>query len=659
MRVVQNPSPPAAPDGINIPYKKLVEQAFDVVYITDRRGNFIYTNPPALDLTGYSSEELIGMHYSTLIPESWREGVMKFYAEQYESRMAETTLEFPILRRDGSERWVEQTVRLSCENGLVTGFQSIVRDIDAHKKAEQDVQKGLTDLQQAAEDLQKYAQALDEQAEAAKASERYLAILSEITRASISEENLPALLRLLEARLGEMLFADACWIVLSSGDPRLVDGERGDGDRFSADDLDFQVSAADMTSMTAGPRDGEVMDSGGQSRAVQGGITRLALPLVAGDQKLGVALISFESPRVVKHGEIRWGEQAAAQIALALAKATLLDSERRRRQEAETLRTVSDALASTLDLRQVLDIILDQLAVVIDYDSAAVLLWEGEKVKAVAGRGFREASLDTDDPLPLSNPLLLEIRQTLKPIWLSNPHQDPRFAGWSHTTPIRSWMGMPLVVHGKFLGFLTLDSYAEGTYSASQAALVQPFANQAAQAIENASLFDWVQRQAVTDVLTNIYNRRGFFELGQREIERALRFHRDLAAVMLDIDRFKLVNDRLGHAIGDQVLAEIARRCVEVLRRVDLIGRYGGEEFAILLPETDLNAAARIAERLRTEISGTRIGTDRGPLSVTISLGVATIHSTTNDLGSLLEAADSAMYAAKQAGRDCVRLYQW
>ncbi len=116
--------------------------------------------------------------------------------------------------------------------------------------------------------------------------------------------------------------------------------------------------------------------------------TVLGLPLIAGRKKLGAALIAYDEPRQFSPEEIVRGEQTANHIALAIAKAQLLEAERRRRQEAETLRIVTDALVSTLDLDQVLDLILDQLAVVIDYDSASIMLWEGDQVRCVAGRGF-------------------------------------------------------------------------------------------------------------------------------------------------------------------------------------------------------------------------------------------------------------------------------
>ncbi len=163
-----------------------------------------------------------------------------------------------------------------------------------------------------------------------------------------------------------------------------------------------------------------------------------------------------------------------------------------------------------------------------------------------------------------------------------------------------------------------------------------------------------VQRLSIMDELTHLYNRRGFFEMGHREVERAKRFGKPLSAIMLDIDHFKQFNDRYGHAIGDKVLEEVATRCSLQLRKVDIFGRYGGEEFSVLLPETKIADARIAAERLRYHTSLEPISTEFGFLSVTISLGIAISEDDTMGLEELLEHADQALYKAKESGRNRV-----
>ncbi|WP_200375835.1 sensor domain-containing diguanylate cyclase [Thiocystis violacea] len=163
---------------------------------------------------------------------------------------------------------------------------------------------------------------------------------------------------------------------------------------------------------------------------------------------------------------------------------------------------------------------------------------------------------------------------------------------------------------------------------------------------------------AISDPLTGLLNRRHFYELAQRELERFTRYRRPLAAIMADLDHFKSINDEQGHLIGDQVLQTVARMLSESMRQTDLLCRYGGEEFAMLLPETDIRTASLTAERLRAMFDTQPIDTERGPLRLTVSLGVAAISAgETISLETLLDNADRMLYAAKDGGRNQVAIW--
>jgi diguanylate cyclase (GGDEF)-like protein len=172
------------------------------------------------------------------------------------------------------------------------------------------------------------------------------------------------------------------------------------------------------------------------------------------------------------------------------------------------------------------------------------------------------------------------------------------------------------------------------------------------EAFENA--LHEVERLAITDSLTNLYNRRHFSKVGEDEVQRACRYGRSLSAIMLDIDHFKRVNDTFGHRVGDQVLQGVAASCRESLRGIDVLGRYGGDEFAILLPENDRAAAVQVAERLRKEIAHIQLNTPTGPAKITASLGVASVDCNKPSLDTLLGQADKALYVAKRRGRNRV-----
>jgi diguanylate cyclase (GGDEF)-like protein len=163
-----------------------------------------------------------------------------------------------------------------------------------------------------------------------------------------------------------------------------------------------------------------------------------------------------------------------------------------------------------------------------------------------------------------------------------------------------------------------------------------------------------LKEMAATDELTGINNRRQFFSLAEHEIHRAIRNNTSISAIMIDADHFKKVNDTYGHVVGDEVLRHIAAACQENLRSVDILGRYGGEEFAVLLPDADRKAATRVGERLRKAISHIAVPVSEGTLSITASLGISTAKGNDINLKTMMERADSALYAAKNAGRNRV-----
>lgn len=217
-----------------------------------------------------------------------------------------------------------------------------------------------------------------------------------------------------------------------------------------------------------------------------------------------------------------------------------------------------------------------------------------------------------------------------------------------------------------------LDSHSKvlGTFSIYHAQPASPqredierlgyAANLAAIAIENRFAYEELVRRAYSDYLTGLANRRRFLEQAENELERSLRYGRKLSILMLDIDHFKQVNDTYGHKVGDLVLKKLSDLARSSVRNVDIIGRIGGEEFAVLLPETGSEQALDMAERLRAALAATQITLNEGlPLHFTVSLGIATLGSDQDtNIDILLNQADQALYQAKSDGRNRVRTYQ-
>jgi diguanylate cyclase len=172
--------------------------------------------------------------------------------------------------------------------------------------------------------------------------------------------------------------------------------------------------------------------------------------------------------------------------------------------------------------------------------------------------------------------------------------------------------------------------------------------------VELERVRDELHVMATVDALTGVLNRRRFLEIAEDELERARRYGRPLSMIAVDLDHFKDVNDNLGHAAGDDVLAALARILQAQMRRQDVVGRIGGEEFAVILPETTGDAAVEVAERMRARVSTLKLAVGGVPLTVTASLGVVQVRSTDRTADEALQRADAALYQAKRGGRDRV-----
>ena len=343
------------------------------------------------------------------------------------------------------------------------------------------------------------------------------------------------------------------------------------------------------------------------------------------------------------------------------------------------LTLLGETLSSTLDLERILEVIVDTavvatgaragVMVLVDPENSQMLV--GHVAESMARRGVRP----TDIRIPVGEGLLGEVAARNRAFRgrvgePGMPTLSPREPGCAR------FIAVPVVSLSSrgegtdatggpsgLLGVLAVyDRPGDDEFDDTDLMTLRTFAGQAAVAVGNVLSHREAQRLSLTDPLTGLWNYRFLRVSLAREVERAGRFHRRVAVIVIDLDKFKEVNDTYGHLAGDTVLTEVARRINGQIRDVDLAFRYGGEEFVVLLPEADAAGAERVAQRLwqavRREpvVIESSAGQPVRSIEVTVSLGVAVFPDHGDDGPHVLAAADEALYSAKAGGRDTWRV---
>ncbi|MCU0487777.1 MAG: diguanylate cyclase [Anaerolineales bacterium] len=384
----------------------------------------------------------------------------------------------------------------------------------------------------------------------------------------------------------------------------------------------------------------------------------IGVPIQAHGEWIALFSLDKAEPNFFTGEHARQLEAFAGQTALALQNAHLFETVQRRAREADTLRQAAAAVTTELDLDHVLERILISLKKVLQFDKARIYLLEDNELKIVANSDSSPEQMVTSEKMAVINSLFRQSLATSQPVILSAQEAERIFRQSEESLAPLSWLGIPLHLRGRAIGFLTIEAQSPEAYMINDASLAQAFANEATIALENARLFEELQRLATTDPLTEVLNRRHFIHLAKMELQRARRYRQPLSIILFDIDSFKSVNDSYGHAVGDQVLRNMAKVCMNNLRQVDLFGRYGGEEFMALLPNTSISGALKTAERLRAQIAQNPTQTERGLVYISASFGAAEVDDSCQDIDTLLLYADRAAYAAKQKGKNQVSVQE-
>jgi len=385
----------------------------------------------------------------------------------------------------------------------------------------------------------------------------------------------------------------------------------------------------------------------------------LGVPLIVHEQIIGMIALEKSDINFYNTDHIKLASAFADQVSISLYNAQLYQDEQLRARELDALRDTLFDVTNELDLSQLLPAILKRAVALLNAEAGELALYDSEKdvlnvvISQSVGKDISGAVLSVGEGL------FGRVAESGQPLIVPDYMQWDEHLEFYNGGVVHSVLASPLIVGKKLMGVIGIArTNSTEVFTEKDQNLLLLFAQQAAIAIKNAELFNEVQTLTKIDELTGAYNRRGFNELCYRELLRAKRSNQPQSMLMIDLDFFKKINDQYGHPIGDQMLIMLCHELKDHLRETDIMCRFGGEEFAVLLPDTDLQTALSISERLRMKIDEKPFIVPEMILHITISIGISWMPGDQAELYQLLDQADEAMYEAKRSGRNQVCVYK-
>lgn len=378
--------------------------------------------------------------------------------------------------------------------------------------------------------------------------------------------------------------------------------------------------------------------------------SEIAIPITVERRVIGVLNVEAPHDDPLDDEDFETLSIIANHLGIALANFSAFSSEQSARTALEAVQRVSTIVARTLDPDEALRLIAETLASVLQYPVVAVELIDDDHRRLAASFGFAPGSYERQ---PVDHGAAGRVVQHIEPVFLPDIQQDPT------AVPLRadvtSAAYVPIHTGDTMLGVLTVQGTAERPLTEWDVNLLQTFAEHAGVLLDNARVYDEMRQTAAIDSITGVPNHRHFQYRLKQEVERARKAGHDLSLLVIDIDTFKEINDRFGHMEGDRILGEIAARLNGQLRSQDVLARYAGDEFVVILPDVSSRVSLEIAARLLRAVRSRPFELSNGETAVvTLSIGAATFPEDASTDEELISAADTAMYLAKGYGRDAV-----
>ena len=390
----------------------------------------------------------------------------------------------------------------------------------------------------------------------------------------------------------------------------------------------------------------EARDLGFEANGRRGSIC--AVPMILYDRAIGVIAVHSAQERAFDTGHVELLRVLAGEAAIAIENARLFAEEQKRSQQLMLINNISSHAITTLNPEEMLAKIAAEIGTSLSYDhiGIAILDYSAKELVIQAEAGARRTGLGKR--ISLGEGLIGQVART---------GQIAKVREASNSTPktvlpeSTSSIALPVTYAEQLLGVLYVESAKPSEFGEQEVLILRTLADLFAGALHNAMAFQKAQEQAITDGLTGVKTHRFLMEALSAEWKRSTRANRPFALVLMDLDRFKFVNDFYGHLEGDVVLQRVGRILEEHCRRSDVVARYGGDEFVILMPETAVEAARQLASKLRAWIASDVLLRDK---NITASFGIAgfPIHGSTPQ--ELIQVADSSMYLSKHQGGNSV-----